>query len=75
MSEHTTYKCDICGAEKRAANHWWLATRGNHGAITILPWSVVIAGIDVPVLRTGEQADAHLCGEQHVLEWISKNLR
>ncbi len=37
MSERVQYTCDVCGAEKREANHWWLCVVNEDG-FQLAPW-------------------------------------
>lgn len=81
MSEQTSYRCDICSIEKQQSNHWLkgyllYAESTGAGGIIIVPW----ASDDVAMTDEGQvrlrllEADAHLCGEAHAIEWASKNL-
>lgn len=54
MSQQVTYICDICGTQKKEANHWFRAVVDSSGCFTLWHWD---AG--------GREAeDIHLCGMQ-----------
>lgn len=67
-----TYICDLpgCGVQKKDANHWWRVYRIEDGLV-IANWSASFRDVTLPA--AAEVAD--LCGEQHAIEWISKNLK
>ena len=49
-----TYKCDVCGALKKEANHWFMAGTGMIGdaRFIVVPWGGSLPG----------GATLHLCG-------------
>jgi len=76
-----TYACDLCGVQKKAANRWWkvflLQSAINDATVGVLTVEWDVNSITKPLARADllpERADAHLCGSQHVLEWIQKQL-
>lgn len=51
MAQLKTYTCDVCGTEKKAANHWYtLDTTGKTAVVT--KWDPELA----------EHVEYHLCG-------------
>lgn len=56
--------CDICGAQKREANHWFIA-REEAGEIRISGWNAP---------HTFSPQARHLCGETCVHKLISQDL-
>lgn len=69
MSKIETYACDVCHTQRKEANHWWKVHRVDGGAL-VLGWDDELTRL----VGTVETADAHLCGVQHVLEWLSKHV-
>ncbi len=71
-----SWQCDICGVQKKDANRWWkvYSLEGDRG-ILIAPWDAVRVSLtdEQPVFLALDDA-VHLCGEQHVMEWLSKTL-
>lgn len=61
MAEKKTYTCDVCGAERHEANHWF----GIGQAGDILHISPFI---------TGRSACWHVCGEACVMKKVSEFL-
>lgn len=57
-----SYKCDICGVEKREANHWLVARRFGWRSVLFRPWSEVTAG---------SKGVVHLCGQNHAHEFLN----
>jgi len=81
MAVVETYSCDICNTQKKDANHWWKAflLKDQRGAIVgfvVLDWNA--SPITDPVLNSDRselsvnKADAHLCGAEHLMKWITK---
>lgn len=68
MSQSLTYTCDVCGAVKREANHWFrvlVACRGVSVRFTIVPWGC----------GTGRQKqEMHLCGLECAHKAMAKAL-
>ena len=58
----TVYKCDVCGVERKEANHWFLFGY-KHGDLTIGDWDF-------------EEAEhlgiKHVCGQEHLNVLISR---
>jgi hypothetical protein len=74
------YACDVCQTPKKEANHWWkaflLKIDGAIASVLVVGWDVnriTAPGGQIQTL-TVEDADAHLCGEECALKYISKNL-
>jgi len=64
--------------EKKETNHWWkgyLLAGGEacviNAGLLIIPWEIPIDDLAPSDVVSTE---AHLCGEQHVAEWVSRNL-
>lgn len=70
MARSVKFTCDVCGAEKRETNHWWmmrkLASSVSGWAIDLHPWSRACE--DRPDTR-------HLCGESCVVAAVSSCMR
>ena len=51
-----TYKCDVCGALKKEANHWFMAATGMTGdaRFIVVPWGSSLPG--------SADDHSHLCG-------------
>ena len=68
MSQSLTYLCDVCGAGKLTANHWWRALVTRNGAavrFTIVPWENF----------TGRpKLEIHLCGLECAHKAMAKAL-
>lgn len=56
-----TYFCDICGAERKQTNHWFIAEEKANGMMSLYPWALPKSEgyHDQPGLK-------HLCGHQCV---------
>lgn len=52
MAQIKTWRCDVCGAEKRSANHWYM--------VDTTTKTMVIAKWDS---ETAPDMEFHLCGE------------
>lgn len=79
MATIQTYACDICSTQKKNTNRWWkvFLLKGDEGqpaGVVMLEWD--INEVTTSKARFGgfttEDADAHLCGVGHLMEWISK---
>lgn len=57
-------RCDVCGAEKREANHWFA---GDVRGVTEL---IIARLVDVEK----QKHMTHLCGEKCVHEWLSTKI-
>jgi hypothetical protein len=64
-----TQTCDICGIQRQPSNHWFKVFKVE-GGLLILTWEAS-SGPDGEA-RNPEDADAHLCGATHVVEWGHK---
>jgi len=66
-----TFACDVCQVQKKAANHWWRVYAPlPEGGVLVLPWD---SGLQLPGYLEAKEP-AHICGENHVLQWISEHL-
>ena len=71
-----TYQCEICGAQKKEANHWMIVAldvmHAVPGAARVIgvrvrrEWCDVVAALDDV---------KHVCGEEHVLQLVSRFLQ
>lgn len=68
MANIKTQSCDICGIHRAPSNHWFKVFRVDRGLL-ILEWESAGPEGDA---RPSENADAHICGHAHLVEWISK---
>lgn len=72
MSVKPTYHCDICGAERKEANHWFLVEEIPNGCLMLIPW-------DIPQSEgfRDQTQFKHVCGEtcahSIVDAWMSKS--
>lgn len=59
------YACDVCGALKKEANHWFIG-RVDYAArcATVCPWDRIVALTEV----------AHLCGLACSQRWLASAL-
>lgn len=62
---HATYSCDRCGAQKGAANHWFVVLRCENGN------ELIAARWDRHSRSAGFGPERHLCGERCLLSEIS----
>jgi len=78
-----TYKCDICGIEKKDANHWWKAAEvtqdGKPAGIIISQWKTRFYVPTIPEMQAYRNffdagRESHFCGENHVFQWVSEKL-
>lgn len=67
MSVKPTYVCDVCGATRKEANHWFLAWPMPNGCLMIAPWDVPQSTgyHDLPDMK-------HLCGQVCVHSLVGK---
>ena len=77
MSEHRAFKCDVCGVEKQLTNKWWKGYVIEGGGVMVIPWEMMKhrppSAVNAPLPEYYlPQPDAHLCGEGHVVEWLSR---
>jgi hypothetical protein len=57
------FTCDVCGAEKKEANHWWMAQISSRQFL-LWPWDT----------GARDKGILHLCGEACVLKRLSEFL-
>lgn len=61
-----SYACDVCGVQKKEANHWWLVNIDEANTLLIMPWKA----------DRVDDCQLHLCGEacvaKKVAEFLSK---
>ncbi len=70
MAEKRTYTCDVCGAEKRETNHWFVIfQRGEFQTIA----RFTAANLDTTHITPGT-AISHVCGENCALKKTSEFL-
>jgi hypothetical protein len=74
MAEKRTYVCDVCGAMKGEANHWWLAKTFRGGgtlppAVSFYPWTAEARA----TLATGgvEGTLVELCGAKCLHSYLA----
>ena len=67
MSVKPTYVCDVCGATRKDANHWFLAWSMPNGCLMLAPWDVPQSPgyHDQPDMK-------HLCGQVCVHSIVGK---
>lgn len=63
----STAKCDLCGAERKQCNHWFLGrvSRGVRKRLAILSYT------DAEAMQGGDI----LCGEACTHKWLGQNLK
>ncbi len=65
-----TYACDVCSIQKQPSNNWWKVYVVEGGAI-VLQWDTTLP---FDYYGSVDKADAHLCGQKCILEWLSKSV-
>jgi hypothetical protein len=65
VSQATVYTCDVCGIQRKLANHWCLGVAYTGGASKVQPWDADLAR---------RKATAHFCGVPHALQWAGQRL-
>ena len=74
MSKVDTYACNVCQVQKKEANHWMHGHLIGTG-VAIFPWGMATVPEDPGMIAlTIDNADAHLCGLEHALQWAGKEL-
>jgi hypothetical protein len=88
MVEINSYKCDVCGKMKETTNRWYKGYLINEGplgiglieahsetvGVMVVPWD--IDTLSVPLgSHLLPKPNAHLCGQEHALQWASKQLK
>ena len=70
-----SFACDVCGKQKKEANHWFRGRElPSSAGVVIVQWDVERAVIDGDSLVLDLNKDAHLCGAECATQWLSKNL-
>lgn len=79
------YSCDVCGIIKGSNNNWYKGYVMDAGplrvGVTARTVGFVVVPWDVNTLSTHfgnhplAEPDAHLCGQEHAMQWASKTLR
>lgn len=67
-----TYACEICRKQRSSDSNHWFHGHILRAGIVLLHWDE-----DLVLSRSGlvqDGADAHLCGSQHALQWLSAKL-
>ena len=77
MAKIETYQCDVCGATKGEANHWWsLLVDEKAGVFAMQPFvpsatgggpTITISAVNCAVLQA-----LHCCGQDCVLKKLSE---
>lgn len=69
MAKNEIFTCDICGAVRKEANHWFTAQRelvAKQTWLTLWPW---------PTGHKAEGNISHLCGESCVLKFVQQYMQ
>lgn len=64
-----TYNCDICGVERREANHWFFARSPGPGTLTVLTWEAAWA---LGTSAMGAEGMLHLCGTECLQRYLGR---
>lgn len=64
MAKREQYTCDVCGTEKKAANHWW-KIRMWRDEIRMVPWERSNA-------TSRDEIEFHLCGQACVITKVNE---
>lgn len=72
MSQKTIFRCDVCGAEKKEANHWFIGFEVERSLsepenLRIEPWEWARAELTYAIHLCGSQ-----CVQKRVQEFLSK---
>lgn len=67
-----TYKCEMCEKRRNDDSNHWLHGHLVGTGIMLLAWCDVIRSDQME--RSHQNADAHLCGQDHAIQWVSKEL-
>lgn len=72
MARVDTFCCDVCGRQKKDANHWFRAYR-LHGVdgIIVVSWE---AAAVLGRLELSTDGEVHLCGAECGSQWVSRTL-
>jgi hypothetical protein len=60
-----TYACDVCGAQRKEANHWFAVMIGEYRQVTIYLWGT--APVDDAFVN-------HICGIECLNKFVNKQL-
>ena len=76
MAEVNTFACDVCGAQKRETNHWWIVAVIEAG---LEPRTLEISPFTEQLWKDCMEAEvvverAIACGEEHVQTLLSRFL-
>ena len=71
MGISTTAKCDICGVERKATNHWFVASFSKS---SIVQGAACIRIYAYSLDRAIQPNAAVLCGQDHLSQWTSKQV-
>ena len=63
--ELVTFKCDVCGREKQASNHWWRVRVGN--ALHIYHWDYFGEGGEDDSIK-----HRHICGQECLMKVVQQ---
>ena len=67
MGIKTTVICDVCAAERKEANHWFMALCETHNSKRAL----IIEPLQLQYLQESGKMWDVLCGEACVQKWVS----
>ena len=69
MPRAITYNCDICGAQRKEANHWFVAIY-TATAISFITWANVVRGgkLDYTCIK-------YLCGQSCAHKLLDQSLQ
>ena len=71
MGISTTAKCDICGVERKATNHWFVTSFSKSDVLGV----AICIKIYAYSLRRAIQSDMTvLCGQAHLSQWVNKQI-
>jgi hypothetical protein len=71
MGISTIAKCDICGVERKATNHWFVASFSKS---SIVQGAACIRIYAYSLDRAIQPDAAVLCGQDHLSQWTSKQV-
>jgi hypothetical protein len=68
MARKETVTCDVCGAERKEVNHWFvLAFSPEHGSVSVFPWDRATYYI-----KDGKHVCGQACAHKLLDEFLSK---
>lgn len=62
MAKREVFTCNVCGKDKQAINHWWIAYKSNGIGFMLSPWNESLA-------RNDEVQS--LCGQECLIKAVS----